>query len=70
MKDMPRNPKRKGQGASTSFTPKQVETGCLIFDALLRGGDVEVLLRSPEGLKLIQKFHNMRRSIKERRSGI
>lgn len=67
---MPSNPKRSGTGASQSFTKPEVEGMCSLFEILARGGDVSILVRSKELQHVRTKFHRMRQSINEGRSGI
>ena len=66
---MPRNAHRKGTRASTSFRKDEVDLALTIFGAVLRGGDASVILNSKAGRNMMAKFHRLRESIEERRSG-
>jgi hypothetical protein len=50
-------------GASTSFTAREVDVMHELFRSLLKSGDVRVLLRNPELVKVARKFQRMRDTI-------
>ncbi len=66
---MVRNPKRRGAGASNSFTRAEVDAAFQLFETLARGGDVSIIARAPAVQSVRAKFARMRLSVVQGRSG-
>jgi hypothetical protein len=66
---VPRNAPRRGTRASTSHSRDEVEAFIAVEEAVLRGGDARVIMRSAAWRALSSKLRRIRRSIAEGRSG-
>jgi hypothetical protein len=66
---VPNNHHRRGTTAGNTFRLDEVEAFVAVEEALLRGADASVIMRSAGWRSLASKVRRMRQSMREGRSG-